>query len=424
MTDTPGLRRAMGGFDATTVGIGSMIGAGVFVVFAPAAAAAGSWLPLAVVVAGFIAYCNAAATAKLATVYPSSGGTYIYGRRQLGPWAGFLAGWSFITGKLASCAAMALTFGLYAAPGFETAAAIAAVVALTSVNLLGVTRTALLTRAIVSLVVPVIAFVVVVAFASPAPDEPWVAAANGPVGVLQAAALLFFAFAGYARIATMGEEVRNPRRNIPAAILGALGFTLLLYLLLAFALLSALGPDTLAGSPAPLRDVFDTVADPGRPPTGDGGAIPRAAVTVAAALASLGALLALIAGVGRTTLAMAREGDLPQALSRISTRFGVPWAADVLSAVVVVVLLLTTDVLTVVGFSSFGVLLYYAIANAAAFTLPERQWYAPRFLNVVGAGGCLVLAFTLPPVSVLSMLAVLVAGVLCRMVVLKVRGRP
>ncbi|MBG6218412.1 APA family basic amino acid/polyamine antiporter [Arthrobacter sp. CAN_A6] len=424
MTDTPRLRRAMGGFDATTVGVGSMIGAGVFVVLAPAAAAAGSWLPLAVVVAGFIAYCNAAATATLATVYPSSGGTYVYGRRQLGPWAGFLAGWSFVTGKLASCAAMALTFGLYAAPGFETAAAIAAVVALTSVNLLGVTRTALLTRAIVSVVVPVIAFVVVVAFASPAPGEPWMPAPNGPVGVLQAAALLFFAFAGYARIATMGEEVRNPGRNIPAAILGALGFTLVLYLLLAVALLSALGPGPLADSPAPLRDVFDAVADPTRPSAADGGAIPRTAVTVAAALASLGALLALIAGVGRTTLAMAREGDLPRVLSRISARFGVPWAADVLSAVVVVILLLTTDVLTVVGFSSFGVLLYYAIANAAALTLPERQWYAPRFLNVVGAGGCLVLAFTLPPVSVLSMLAVLAAGVLWRMVVLRVRRRP
>ncbi|WP_026549858.1 APC family permease [Arthrobacter sp. Br18] len=423
MTDAPELRRAMGGFDATTVGIGSMIGAGVFVVFAPAAASAGNWLPLAVAVAGFIAYCNAAATAKLAAVYPSSGGTYVYGRRRLGPWAGFLAGWSFVTGKLASCAAMALTFGLYAAPGFGTAAAVAAVVAMTCVNLLGVTRTALMTRGIVSVVVPVIAFVIVVAFASPTGNEPWVPADGGPAGVLQAAALMFFAFAGYARIATMGEEVRNPRKNIPAAILGALGFTLLLYLLLAFALLSALGAGALADSPAPLRDVFDAVADPARPPSADGGTIPRAAVTLAAALASLGALLALIAGVGRTTLAMAREGDLPRALSRISARHGVPWAADVLSAVVVVVLLLVTDVLTVVGFSSFGVLLYYAIANAAAFTLPERQWYAPRFLSLVGAGGCVVLAFTLPLTSVLTMLAVLAVGVLCRLATLNVRTR-
>ncbi|MDN4611769.1 APC family permease [Arthrobacter burdickii] len=412
MSQEPGLRRAMGGFDATTVGIGAMIGAGAFVVFAPASASAGALLPLAVVIAGFIAYCNASATASLAVRYPTSGGTYVYGREQLGPWPGFLAGWAFVTGKLASCAAMALTFGLYAAPGAEKAAGVAAVVGLTLVNLLGVTRTALATRVIVSLVVPVLAFVVVVAFASPAASGPAAADSEGAVGVLQAAALLFFAFAGYARIATMGEEVREPRRNIPAAIFGALGFTLLLYLLLALSLLHAFGPTRLAGTTAPLREVFDA-STPGAA-AGVGGGV----ITLAAALASLGALLALIAGVGRTSLAMARGGDLPRVLSRISARYSVPWVADIVTAVVVVVLLLATDVLTVVGFSSFGVLLYYAIANIAAFTLTERQWYSPRWLNTVGAAGCLVLAFTLPATSVLTMLGVLAVGLIVRAVVL------
>ncbi|BBE22667.1 amino acid transporter [Arthrobacter sp. MN05-02] len=417
MSHPPELRRAMGGFDATTVGIGAMIGAGAFVVFAPAAAAAGPLLPLAVVLAGFVAYCNASATAALAVRYPSSGGAYVYGRERLGPWPGFLAGWGFVTGKLASCAAMALTFGLYAAPGAEKAAAVAAVVALTTVNLFGVTRTALATRVIVSLVLPVLAFVVVVGFTSPAATAD--AAPAGAGGVLQASALLFFAFAGYARIATMGEEVREPRRNIPAAILGALGVTLLLYLLLALSLLHALGPEGLAGTTTPLRDVMD-VAVPGEGSMGRGGAV----VTLAAALASLGALLALIAGVGRTSLAMARRGDLPRVLSRISVRHSVPWVADVATAVVVGVLLLATDVLTVVGFSSFGVLLYYAIANISALTLHERPWYSPRWLNGVGAAGCLVLAFTLPAVSVLTMLAVLAVGVVVRAVVLAARRRP
>lgn len=417
MSEQPALRRVLGGFDATTVGIGAMIGAGAFVVFAPAGAAAGALLPLAVVIAGFVAYCNASATASLAVRYPSSGGTYVYGREQLGHWPGFLAGWSFITGKAASCAAMALVFGLYAAPGAEKAAAVAAVVGLTVVNLLGVTRTALATRVIVSLVVPVLAFVVVVGFSSPAARSP----SDGPTGiggVLQASALLFFAFAGYARIATMGEEVRNPRRNIPAAIFGALGFTLLLYLLLALSLLHALGPGELAGTTAPLRDVID-VGVPGEGSMGRGGAV----VTIAAALASLGALLALIAGVGRTSLAMARRRDLPRALARISARYSVPWAADIVTAAVVVGLLLTTDVLTVVGFSSFGVLVYYAIANIAAFTLTERQWYAPRWLNALGAAGCLLLAFTLPAVSVATMLGVLAAGAAARGVVLARRRR-
>jgi APA family basic amino acid/polyamine antiporter len=392
-----------------------MIGAGAFVVFAPAAATAGGLLPLAVVIAGFVAYCNAAATASLAVRYPSSGGTYVYGRERLGAAPGFLAGWAFVTGKLASCAAMALTFGLYAAPGAEKPAAVAAVVGLTVVNVLGVTRTALATRVIVSLVVPVLAFVIVVAFASPAGPASADGGPAGVGGVLQAAALLFFAFAGYARIATMGEEVREPRRNIPAAIFGALGFTLVLYVLLALSLLHALGPAGLAATTAPLRQVMEAAA-----PAGLLGAV----VTVGAALASLGALLALIAGVGRTSLAMARGGDLPGALARVSRRFGVPWVADIATAVVVVVLLVATDVLTVVGFSSFGVLLYYAIANIAAFTLTERQWYAPRWLNAVGALACLVLAFTLPAAPVLTMLAVLAGGLGVRGIVrARRRGR-
>ncbi|MDQ0734543.1 APA family basic amino acid/polyamine antiporter [Arthrobacter agilis] len=341
----------------------------------------------------------------------------MYGREQLGHWPGFLAGWGFVTGKLASCAAMALTFGLYAAPGAEKPAAVAAVVGLTVVNLLGVTRTALATRVIVSLVVPVLAFVVVVAFAAPAAPAPAGGGADGVAGVLQAAALLFFAFAGYARIATMGEEVREPRRNIPAAIFAALGITLVLYVLLALSLLHAFGPAGLAGTTAPLRQVVEIAS----PPAVGGGL--GTIVTAAAALASLGALLALIAGVGRTSLAMARGGDLPSALSRVSTRFAVPWVADIATAVVVVVLLVATDVLTVVGFSSFGVLLYYAIANIAAFSLTERQWYAPRWLNAVGAGACLVLAFTLPATSVLTMLAVLAGGLVARAVALARRRR-
>ncbi len=404
------LKRQLGGFDATTVGIGSMVGAGVFVVFAPAAAAAGALLPLAVVLAGIIAYANAAASAQLAAVHPVSGGTYTYGRRQLGPWPGFLAGWSFLTGKTASCAAMALTFGLYALPGAEKAAAVAAVAGLTAVNLLGITRTALMTRVIVALVVPVLAFVVVAAFTSPNDGGGAAAIEASPLGVLQAAALMFFAFAGYARIATMGEEVRDPVKNIPRAIFGALGFTLALYLLLALGLLRALGPDGLASSPAPLSEVFDTP-----------GSLPEQAVAVAAALGSLGALLALISGIARTSLAMAREGDLPRIFSSVSPRRSTPFVAELAVAVVVVVLILTTDVLTVVGFSSFGVLIYYAIANLSAITLGTRPWYAPKALNVLGVLGCLVLAFTLPIASVLTMTVLLALGVLARAVVLTVR---
>jgi APA family basic amino acid/polyamine antiporter len=406
------LERRLGGVDATTIGVGSMVGAGVFVVYSPAAAAAGNWLLFSLVLAALVAYCNASASAQLAAVHPTSGGTYVYGRRQLGEWPGFLAGWAFITGKTASCAAMALAFGLYAAPGQATAVAVAAVVLLTGVNLLGITRTAWMTRWFISVVAAVLVFVIVVAFSEP-PISTGAALPATPYGVLQAAALFFFAFAGYARIATMGEEIRDPRRLIPAAILSALAATFILYFLLGAGLLRFMGPELLATTPAPLHTVMERVR----------GGIGTGAVTIAAALACLGALLALIAGISRTMLAMARERDLPGALAVVGHRIKVPWLAEVAVGAAVICLLLTQDVLAVVGFSSFGVLIYCAVTNAAALTLAERPWHAPKALNWLGLAGCLVLAFTLPLSSVLTMAGVLAVGVIGRAVLKSSRLR-
>ncbi|NUP59534.1 MAG: amino acid permease, partial [Pseudarthrobacter sp.] len=228
------LQRRLGTFDATAIGLGSMLGAGVFAVFAPAAALAGNLLVLSVAIAGVVAYCNAVASAALAAKYPTSGGTYVYGRRQLGEWPGFLAGWGFVTGKTASCAAMALTFGSYVARDYAVPVAVAAVLALTGVNLLGITRTALLTRILLCMVLATLVFVALAAALGPHPAaEPAGPPATGAWGVLPAAGLMFFAFAGYARIATLGEEVKDPARSIPRAILAALAAAFAVYLALA-----------------------------------------------------------------------------------------------------------------------------------------------------------------------------------------------
>ncbi|HBX79997.1 MAG TPA: amino acid permease, partial [Propionibacteriaceae bacterium] len=230
-----------------------MIGAGVFAVWAPAAAAAGSWLLVSVGLAALVAFCNAWSSARLAARYPSSGGTYLYGREVLGEWWGFLAGWGFVIGKTASCAAMALTFASYVLPGSAWARPLAALVvlALALLNTRGVTKTAALARA---LVIPVLVILIgaigLMGLAAPLASPALVAA--DAYGVLQAAGLLFFAFAGYARIATMGEEVRDPSRTIPRAIIGALTLTVALYAGLGWVLLARLGPDGLATSPDPV----------------------------------------------------------------------------------------------------------------------------------------------------------------------------
>ena len=370
-----------------------MIGAGVFVVFAPAAAAAGSALLISLAVAAAVAYCNATSSARLAARYPQSGGTYVYGRERLGEFWGYLAGWSFVVGKTASCAAMALTVGLYLWPAHAHGVAVAAVVALTAVNYRGIQKSAFLTRLIVAGVLAILAGVVATAAVSGHADR--ITLTGGSIsGVLQAAGLLFFAFAGYARIATLGEEVRDPARTIPRAIPIALGITLAVYATIAVTLLAILGPAQLATATAPLADAVRAA--------GAGGLEP--AVRAGAVLAALGSLLSLILGVSRTTLAMARDAHLPTALAAVHPRFGVPHRAEMAVGVVVAVVAAVADVRSAIGFSSFAVLVYYGIANASAATLGRRV------VPAVGLAGCLLLAIFLPVASVLSGTAVLASG--------------
>ena len=401
----PALARRLGTFDAVVIGLGSMIGAGVFAAFAPAAKAAGAGLLIGLALAAVVAYCNATSSAQLAAVYPVSGGTYIYGRERLGPWWGFLAGWGFVVGKTASCAAMALTFAAYAAPeGWRKPVAVAAVVGLAAVNYRGVTRTARLTRILVAVVLAVLAVVVMAnlvgGHADPCHLAGWASPPGGWYGILQSAGLLFFAFAGYARIATMGEEVRNPQRTIPRAIVAALAITVVVYAVVAVSVLLVLGPDRLAEATAPLAAAVRS--------DGWGWALPL--VRAGAGTASLGALLALIAGVGRTTLAMARERDLPAWLAGVHPRFRVPHHAEVALAIAVCALVLIVDLRGAIGFSSFGVLLYYLVANLSAYTQPRDQRRFPRALQILGAAGCLTLVATLPVSAILAGLAVFAIG--------------
>ena len=393
----PQLQRRLGTFDTVTLGLGSMIGAGIFVALAPAAASAGTGLLVGLAIAAVVALCNAMSSARLAARYPQSGGTYVYGRERLGPFWGHTAGWSFVVGKTASCAAMALTVGYYVWPAYAPAVAVASVVALTAFGYAGIQRSALLTRIIVAVVLAVLATVVVVVLGFGGADPAKLAV--GPdltgYGVLQAAGLLFFAFAGYARIATLGEEVRDPARTIPRAIPLALGIALLVYVLVAAAVLAELGSAGLVSASAPLADAVRAAGFPALVPV----------VTVGAAVGALGALLALLLGVSRTTLAMARDHHLPHALAAVHPRHRTPHRAELAVGIAVALLAAVVDVRTAIGFSSFGVLLYYAIANASAFTLGQG-----RVLPALGLAGCLMLAVTLPVTAVLAGTAVVLIG--------------
>lgn len=447
------LSRRLGLRDAVVIGLASMIGAGAFVSLGAAQDLAGSLAPAAVLVAAVVALCNATSTAQLAAQHPAAGGTYHYGRERLGPWWGFLAGWCFVIGKTASCAAMALVVAAYLVPEpFQRPVAALLVVVLTAVNLVGITRTAVLARVLVTVALAALVLTGVRLLAGIVAGGPTGGAGDGAgagtwevpgplsgqaaglwdggiaavagageggalgivLAVAQAAALMFFAFAGYARVATLGEEVVAPRRTIPRAILLALAAVGALYLVLSVILvLVGPAPGEQGWGPAPFRAALDGVG---------AGGVWAVVVTIGAVAAASGALLALVAGISRTVLAMARERDLPPVLAHVSPRFSVPQRAEAAAGIAVVLLvLLASDVLVAIAASSFGVLLYYAVANLAALTQTGQWRLFPKAMQWIGLAGCVLLVAALPGRTIVAGLVLVAVGLAYRGLVLAAR---
>ncbi len=405
-----GLRRQLTPADAVVVGVGSMVGAGVFTVWGPAAQAAGPWMILSLLIAGLIAFCNAVSSAQLAAQHPESGGTYVYGRERLSPFWGHVAGWGFIVGKTASCAAMALTAGYYVWPERAHSMATVAVLLITAVNLGGLSRTAFVTRIV--LVITAATLVVVVASSTvlePNPQPSTTPLDVSAYGILQAAGLMFFAFAGYARIATFGEEVINPERTIPWAIPRALGAVLALYLLIAIVVLTSASPAVIAGTVAPLGFIVESSSF----------ASVSWLVSIGAGVACFGVLLNLIPGVARTTLALARRHELPAWLSGVSAERSLPIRAEMTVVIVVIGLIHTMSLTSALSLSGVAVLTYYAITNASALRLQSSERLWPRWIAWLGLVGCVVLVLALPWRVLASGVGVLIAGIAARSIALR-----
>lgn len=355
-----------------------MIGAGVFFVWAPAASAAGSGLFIALGLAAVVASLNALSTTQLAMSYPVSGGAYSFARATIGERTGFTAGLLFLSGKTASVGAIALIAGNYAWPDHARLVAVAVLAVFAILNMSGIRSTATVSLVIVVIVLLGLAVTLGIAVPSLEPLE-W-QPRGGVLGVLNAAALLFFSFAGYARMATLGEEVVDPRRTLPRAIITSLVITVVVYGLVAMTVVAGLGVAGLASSTSPLADL---------------GAAP-VLVRVIAAVACLGSLVGILAGLSRTALAMARTGDLPWLLGFVWPRTHAPVVAEAAIALLAIAAVLLLEPGRLVGFSSTAVLSYYAIAHAAALRQPRSQRWLPRWVQVVGLVGCAVLTVTLP----------------------------
>ncbi len=423
------LRRELGLGGAVVVGLGSIVGTGVFVSIGVASGVAGPAVIVAIGLAAIVAACNGLSSAQLAAAHPVSGGTYEYGYRYLGPHMGFTAGWLFLLAKSASAATAALGFGGYflrllgVGPDLLVPVALLLVVSLTAIVLLGARRSNVLNVVLVTATLLGLAYFLVGGLTTTSPDPgtltPFFDPPDGGAllpGLLEACALMFVAFTGYGRIATLGEEVRSPSRTIPQAVVITLGIITALYVAVAIVAVRAIGAGRLAEATAveaaPLEVAARAMELPGV----------AMVVAIAAITAMVGVLLNLLLGLSRVLLAMGRRGDMPEVTTRLNRDRTSPTVATIAVGGIVALLALIGDVRVTWAFSAFTVLLYYGITNLAALRLSEEERRYPRSLAWGGLASCVFLAFWVETHIWVIGLVVVGAGLLWRSVAQKLAG--
>lgn len=419
-SSAPRLRRELGLFGAVMLGLGSVVGTGVFVSIGVAAGVAGPGVVLAVVLGAIVASFNGLSSAQLAAHHPVSGGTYEYGYTFLNPTLGFVAGWTFLLAKSASAATAALGFAGYvlgagAPQAWRVGLALLAVAVLTLVVLSGLRRSNVANTIIVSLTL--LSLLVFIVAGTPAalanPNFTFIslfdfllfnAAETGGVRtLLYATALMFVAYTGYGRIATLGEEVKHPKRTIPRAIITTLLATMVLYVLVAAVGVGSVGAEALGSSVNQAAPLECAALSFGLP------FVPRI-VAFGAVTAMLGVLLNLVLGLSRVLMAMGRRRDMPIALAKLDSQGRTPVRAVVVIGVVIGALTLLGDVKMTWSFSAFTVLIYYAITNLAALFLPAAGRQFPRWVSVAGLIACIGLTFFVERQVWLAGLALIVVG--------------
>ncbi len=430
--DAPQLKRQVGVGGAIVLGLGSIVGTGVFVSIGLAAGVIGPAVIAAIAVAAVVATCNGLSSAQLAANHPQSGGTYEYGHRWLVPWVGFVAGWMFLCAKSASAATAALGVIAYARRlGVGTEAvedrwpALGVVLGITLLVLFGLKRSNRVNAVLVASTVFTLALFVAFGIGTAVSEAgeslvPFWRPAEGTTSAAafaQACALMFVAFTGYGRIATMGEEIEDPRRKIPRAMIATLVISMVLYISVAVVGVSAAGVEAFAitgsGTPAPLEQAAERF----------GGTGLAWLVAVGAVLAMLGVLLNLVLGLSRVALAMGRRGDLPSQLAKLDARGESPTLAVVAVGVLIAAMTILGDVQTTWSFSAFTVLVYYSLTNLAALRLSKDERLYPAWISAVGLVACGFLAFWVDREVWLTGLGVLAGGLVLRPIIRSVYSR-
>jgi basic amino acid/polyamine antiporter, APA family len=398
------------------VGLGAIIGAGIFVVTGVAAGVAGPAFIIGLLIAGCIAAFNGLSSAQLAAVYPHSGGTYEYGYRLLNPAMGFSAGWMFLLSKLAAGGVVAIGFGSYfhqllpVAPPLTIS--IVAVVFLTAANYFGIKKAGAVNLVIVSITLLSLLYLLVSGIPEVRMENFQPFAPFGISGIAESAALLFFAFTGYARIATLAEEVKDPKKTIPNAVIITIVSAILLYTAISIVAIGVIGTESMAGNKSPLQTVSEALTTPGV----------QTVVTIGASTAMLGVLLSQILGISRMMLAMGRRHDLLPAFQRVHEKYRIPHLGIVVTGGIILLLTVLGNFDFILRSAAFTILLYYSITNIAAMKQPEAEQLYGKVVPVLGLIGGIVMAVSLPVRVIVTGLVLLAVGFVIRWFIHQVYG--
>ena len=368
------------------LGLSSMIGAGLFNNIAPTSKISSYGSIIGLLLASSLAFANASSSAQLSSLFPKTGGTYLYAKEILGRPYGIVAGVVFIIGKTISCIAIALTVGNYLSPlyGKEIGVVLCFLIFLLSFS--GIHKTAKIARWFVWILLGLLTFYSVsiistqgVNYAIPVFSD--ISFEN----VLLSASIWFFAFTGYSRLATFGEEIKNPKEIIPTAIFTGLGITVFLYLIISWLTLSVISPEIIMNSSTPLLVAMD---------------VSRFSdftflVVFASSIAMVSVFLALMPGISRIYVALSRDRILPQAFSKIHKKFNSAYLSEAFVLISVVIGIYIFDVVGSIKTSSFFILIYYTITNLCVIKLDKEKRLYSVVVAYYGFAFCLVLAIAL-----------------------------
>ena len=368
------------------LGISSMIGAGLFNNLAPTSKISSYSTMFALLFASTLAIANASSSAQLAAIYPQTGGTYLYATNVLGKGYGALAGIAFIAGKIISCIAIALTLGNYLSIDYAKEFASLFSVLVFLLGYFGIHKTVKLAKWLVGILISILLFYCISILTTQNINLKIPVTQGFSIeSFLLSSAIWFFSFTGYSRLATFGEEIKEPEKIIPKAIGVGLGITIFIYIVINWLTLSILDPEILSNVNTPLSLAMDV----------SNFSAFSYLIIIGSSVAMFSVFLALMPAISRILVAMARDGILPVSFSKIHRKNNSAYVSEIVVLFFVIIGIYNLDVVPAIKLSSFFILIYYSLTNLSVLKLSINKRIYPKQIAQYGFIVCVLLSLIL-----------------------------